>query len=266
MYSIVMSFHRASSSPSLSASVWQDRLPDHLRQVVWTGRGVTASSMRTLPSGHAALDRVLPGGGWPIGSLTEILPVQPGLGEWRLLGPALSTQVGIDAPMLLVNPPHEPGLLGLEAWRVPAEAVHWAQASTQADSLWTIDQALKADCFMAILAWLPHVPVQALRRLHAVAAHHGGLFYGFREPQAADMASPAPLRLRLSLGACPHPLNIQVLKRRGSPWAQPVVLPIWPEPLSDLLPVSLPHITSPQGAPHAALDRARIQQPAWAAS
>ncbi|APW47500.1 hypothetical protein [Rhodoferax antarcticus] len=48
-----------------------------------------AGEGRTLPSGHAALDAQLPGGGWPVGASCEILQPQAGQGEWRLLLPAL---------------------------------------------------------------------------------------------------------------------------------------------------------------------------------
>jgi protein ImuA len=43
-----------------------------------------------LASGHAALDAQLPGGGWPVGALTELLLPHPGVGELRLLAPALA--------------------------------------------------------------------------------------------------------------------------------------------------------------------------------
>lgn len=41
-------------------------------------------------TGFAALDGVLPGGGWPAGALTELLLPHPGVGEWRLLAPVLA--------------------------------------------------------------------------------------------------------------------------------------------------------------------------------
>ena len=43
-----------------------------------------------VPTGHAPLDAQLPGGGWPVGSLVEILQAQPGRHAWQLLLPALS--------------------------------------------------------------------------------------------------------------------------------------------------------------------------------
>jgi hypothetical protein len=44
---------------------------------------------QTQPSGFAVLDAQLPGGGWPIGAITELMPELAGIGELRLLAPAL---------------------------------------------------------------------------------------------------------------------------------------------------------------------------------
>ena len=265
MYSIEMPSSQPPQAPlartAIRPVVRSVALPDHLQQAVWPGHGQASAPVRVLPSGHASQDTALPGGGWPIGCLTEILQTQAGQGEWRLLGPALSPLASAQSPVLLVNPPHEPGLLGLQSWRIPADSIQWAEAHAHSDHLWVIDQALKADCFSAILAWLPHTPTQVVRRLQAVAAHHGGLFFGFRGLQAAELPSAAPLRLSLHLGPCPHPLQVRLLKRRGSPWPHPIVLPVWPVSLARLLPMtppgSAPLHTPPQGATHAALDRTR---------
>ena len=43
------------------------------------------------PTGHARLDARLPGKGWPLGAMTELISRnRPGLGEFRLLFPALA--------------------------------------------------------------------------------------------------------------------------------------------------------------------------------
>ena len=51
-----------------------------------------AGSVPALPTGHDALSAELPGGGWPVGALTELLLADPGVGELRLLRPALLLQ------------------------------------------------------------------------------------------------------------------------------------------------------------------------------
>ena len=56
---------------------------------VWRGRD-QAGCRAGLSSGYPELDRHLPGGGWPPDSLTEILTAHYGIGELRLLMPALA--------------------------------------------------------------------------------------------------------------------------------------------------------------------------------
>jgi protein ImuA len=61
-----------------------------LHPAVWRASQLGAGAQATSPSGFAALDAELPGGGWPHGVLTELLLPQPGIGELRLLAPVLA--------------------------------------------------------------------------------------------------------------------------------------------------------------------------------
>src|SRR5260370_9461696 len=60
------------------------------RPDIWRGDSLSQAGAPTLPCGFPGLDAELPGGGWPVGALTEILPAHEGIGELRLLGPALA--------------------------------------------------------------------------------------------------------------------------------------------------------------------------------
>src|SRR5450830_1609947 len=64
---------------------------------------VTAPS---LPTGFPGLDAELPGGGWPMGKLTEILPAHEGIGELRLLGYALAGLSAAGRRLAWIDPPH----------------------------------------------------------------------------------------------------------------------------------------------------------------
>src|SRR6266700_2898483 len=118
------------------------------RPDIWRGDSLSRAGTPAVPSGFPELDAELPGGGWPAGTLTEILPAHEGIGELRLLGPALVAEGG----------------------RAPA--------------------------------------------------------FLFRVPEAAGESSPAPLRI--ALGTSDGGLAVRVLKRRGAPLAQPILLPAMP--------------------------------------
>jgi protein ImuA len=215
-------------------------LPAHLAQAVWPGHTLGAGGGLVMGSGHPALDAELPGGGWPCQALTEILQMQAGLAEWRLLSPVLAQLVRQGGSVLLIAPPHVPHLPGLAREGLPDHRFIRVDAHTTAERLWATEQALKAGCVSAVLSWLPHVRAQQVRRLHACAAQHPGLFFAFRPLQAQSESSAAPLRLTLGLGPCPHPLQVQLFKRRGPAQDAPLSLAHWPSGLKPLLLPDLP--------------------------
>ena len=214
-------------------------LPSHLAQAVWPGHALGAGSDQVVASGHAALDAELPGGGWPAQSLTEVLQVQSGQAEWRLLGPTLAQLVRQGGSVLLIGPPHVPFLPGLAQAGLPDHRLIWVDAQTPAERLWATEQALKAGCVSAVLSWLPQARPAQIRRLHACAAQHPGLLFVFRPQQAQDEASAAPLRLTLGVGPCPHPLLVHVFKRRGPAMATPLSLGHWPAGVPQVWPASI---------------------------
>lgn len=247
--------------PSPQSKVPPLTLPPHLAQAVWSGRALGGGQGPVLPSGHVALDAHLPGGGWPCQALTEVLQAQAGLAEWRLLLPALVRLVQRGGQVLLVGAPWHPQLTALAREGLPEDRLVCIDARSPLERLWATEQALKAGCLSAVLAWLPQVRAEALRRLQACAARHAGPVFIFRPEHAGQGASPAPLRLHLGLGPCPHPLQVRLLKRRGPQHGLPIVLPHWPVGLATLLPApALPatHSAHPglsEVDRHVALDR-----------
>jgi protein ImuA len=259
-----------------------------LHPALWHAHQLGRPGTAVQASGFATLDAQLPGGGWPLQALTELLLPHAGVGELRLLAPALAAlqqrqrslmwfdppaapcaealaALGIDLEQLVVvhsrmpiraprppsqlqsqpqpaalgregppppgrpDPPGRParpgGLLGRARERLPA-----------ADVLWALEQALKSGHVGAVLAWLPaRLPADALRRLQLAAQAHEGPAFLLRDAalcrgshgNAALPPSPAPLRLALA-SAGPDRLRVTLLKRRGPPLAQPILLALPP--------------------------------------
>ncbi len=209
-------------------------LPPHLAALVWRGEAIGRHQSHVVASGHAALDAVLPDGGWPCQSLTEILQAQAGLGEWRLLAPALARLVAQGGSVLLVGAPQLPYLPALAREGIRPDRLIRIEGQGAAERLWATEQALKAHCVTAVLSWLPQARPEQIRRLQACAGRHPGLFFAFRPARVAQESSAAPLRLHLTLGPCPHPLEVHVIKRRGPLLAEPIVLPHWSQGVAEL--------------------------------
>src|SRR3989475_9749650 len=86
----------------ISFAVLLDR-PD-----IWRGDSLSRAGTPTISCGFPGLDAELPGRGWPAGALTEILPAHEGIGELRLLGPALAGLSKRGLRLVWVAPPHPP--------------------------------------------------------------------------------------------------------------------------------------------------------------
>ena len=213
---------------------------------VWRADQLAASAGSVLSSGHPALDAQLPGGGWPVGALTELLQVQSGAGEWGLLLPALAqllpsrtAVVATPACVVLVGAPHVPLRPALQARGLDAQRLLWVRTDTPAARAWACEQALRCADVAAVLAWLPQVRADALRRLHLAAHDHAKLLWVLRPAQAQHESSPAPLRLLLATATqglgVPHASLVSILKRRGPPLQQAVPLCLHSATLQALL-------------------------------
>ena len=188
---------------------------------IWRG-GDCAPEPAALPTGHAALDAVLPGGGWPQGALTEVLLAREGIGELRLTLPALARLTHAGKAIVWIAPPHRPYAPALAAAGIDLSRFVVVRCRDPRDALWAYEQALRAPDCGAAFAWTGAHEPRALRRLQ-VAAREGrtwGVLW--RRPGQPASATPAPLRL----GLAPQEgrLAVRVLKRRGAELAQPVLL------------------------------------------
>lgn len=183
-----------------------------------------ASQETVLPTGHAALDAQLPGGGWPVGSMVEVLQERAGPHVWQLLLPGLAQAIREQAgPVVLVNAPFEPFGPSLAAQGLPGERLLCVKADKPAARLWAAEQALRCADVAAVLAWLPQAKSAELRRLHMAAQQHDRLLlFVFSGLDARHDASPARLRL-LAEGV--DTLQLTILKRRGPPLETPLALP-----------------------------------------
>src|SRR5438045_2103725 len=74
------------------------------RPAIWRG-GACPPEPASVPTGHAALDAVLPGGGWPGAGLTEMLLMREGIGEIALMLPALCALQRLRRDIVWVAPP-----------------------------------------------------------------------------------------------------------------------------------------------------------------
>lgn len=193
---------------------------------VWRGHS-PANVQAGIATGYKALDRHLPGGGWPGAALTEILVEHYGVGELRLLMPALALlSTGKDSAdytepgwIAWVAPPFQPYPPALQQWGIDLSRMLIVRPKKDREVLWSAEQALSSGTCAAVLLWPDSLGDQASRRLQLAAEKGGSWAVAFRPISAR--AEPSAAALRIALHAGKSGTRVHVLKSRGG---RPVVL------------------------------------------
>jgi hypothetical protein len=188
---------------------------------VWCARAGRLAPAQ--PSGYPWLDECLPGGGWPLGAVSEIVLERYGLGELRLLLPALRQRVdqgGERGWLFWIAPPFTPYAPALDDAGISLRRILVVRADKVSDSLWAAEQALRSGRCAAVLLWADRVPIPSQRRLQLAAESAACMAVLFRPVRALREHSVAALRLHLSAPG-EGGLRVHILKSRGG---QPVVL------------------------------------------
>lgn len=194
------------------------------RPDVWRGGGFAPPGSQVLATGFGELDARLPGGGWPLGALTEILtPAPGGIGGLAPLLPALARLSRERRWLAWVAPPYAPYAPALAACGIAVDRVLLVRPRSTGDGLWALEQVLGAGACSAALAWPAAAGMNVLRRLQLAAERGGTWGVLFRPLHAAREPSPAVLRLRVE--PVPDGIRLHLLKRRGRGAGAPVHLP-----------------------------------------
>jgi hypothetical protein len=189
---------------------------------IWRGDRLEATALPGIATGHAGLDALLPGGGWPRGALTELVVEAEGSGELSLLLPALASISRDDRWVALIAPPHLPYAPALAAAGVVLSRLIRVASHGAEDTLWAMEQALRSGACGAVLAWPDGINERAQRRLQLAAEAGASWGVWFTPARQAATASAAALRLRLSPVA--GGTEIRFLKRRGGGPVPPLVV------------------------------------------
>ncbi len=205
---------------------------------IWRGNQLGCVSTPSLPTGFAALDTELPGGGWPTAALTEILPQHDGIGELRILGHALAHLAARGRWLAWIAPPYLPYAPALQAAGIDLSRLLFIKTRSSRETLWAIEQTLRSRACGAVLAWPDRITYPELRRLQLATEDNPVLAVLFRAPRCANETTPAALRLGLQ--TCAGELAVRILKRRGALTGTPILLR--PAPIVNRNKALEPHV------------------------
>jgi hypothetical protein len=178
---------------------------------IWTSQQV--AQIRARDTGFVALNSLLPGHGWPLSSLIELLPKNEGIGEMQLLLPSLKKLCQEARDIVFVRPPHLPYPPALAKAGLPLNRIVWIDTDSDEDARWVAEQTLRQGMAGAVLLWSDCTKDIALRRLQLAAREGEALAFLYRSPGTKVTTSPAAVRLALS-GAS-NGLQVDVLKVQG---------------------------------------------------
>ena len=191
---------------------------------VWRGGELEHASQPAVPTGHAALDRELPGGGWPSGTLSEILHDDHGIGEVSLLAGAIARATEGDRMAAWINPPHLPYAPAIAQRGIALDRCLVIRPAHREDAIWAAEQVLRSGACGAALLWLAQDDYAWLRRLQLAAQAGRSMAVLFRSTAAERLSTPAHLRVALERGE--GMLKVRIPKRRGPPLIHPIALPV----------------------------------------
>jgi hypothetical protein len=188
---------------------------------LWRGRGAVLPA--GFPTGFAALDAVLPGGGWPRRGLIEVLTAGSGFGELALWVPLVRqlTRAETARWCAFIAPPFEPFA---PAWNARGARLDRLLIVRAPQTLWALEQSLLSGACAIGFAWPQRASMTELRRLALATERGASLGVLIRPLRAAVEHTAAVLRIALTRTAT-H-LRLQLLKGRGlSPCVVELALP-----------------------------------------
>ncbi len=168
-------------------------------QTVWRAGRAWQLPAGGEPTGHAALDALLPQCGWPRRALTELLLPADGVGELSLLLPTLARMTRAGGTVALVAPPYIPYAPAWQAAGVDLAHLEIVEADAR-NALWAFEQCLRSGACAAVIGWPRQADAQSLRRLQVAADSGDCLGFALRDRKHVANPSPAALRLEYVAG------------------------------------------------------------------
>lgn len=191
------------------------------RRLVWSANQAPSHSVEPsfIPSGFAALDKQI--GGWPNSGLVELQPTALGVGELRLILPALSSlatrkegqgklQVWLPGGVQLM-----PQGLGMAF----TSSTIMLKALSANESLWVLDTLLQSGICSAVVCWLDALDPAQAKRLQIAAKDSNTLVFCIRSVVSQDSSLPISLRMRLQ--PTDQGLLLDVFKRQNAYAVEP---------------------------------------------
>jgi len=193
---------------------------------LWRASQYKHSSLSSVASGFAELDRLLAGDGWPRGTLIECHCPQTGIGEIELFRRAMVFCCRQRQSLFWVDPPHTPYAPALERADIALNQFFLIRTGDDEDRVWTLEELLRCPASGLVMGWSRHHNPAWLRRLQ-LAAENGDTM-GILVITSGPEQAPSPTPVRLALSPAPEQALELVIQRQRGGQAGHLYLPLPP--------------------------------------
>ncbi len=153
---------------------------------------------QTISTGFAALDVMLPHGGWPVGAITEIFCPEACDISIPLVTPALAKLSHARRWLTLVSPPSVANVQQLRQAQVDLSHLLLIHPHATTNGLWAVEQALRSGTSSAVFSWVNSADHRAMQDLRGAALAGNSCGLVFRPDWAVTQPSANNLRLRIT--------------------------------------------------------------------
>lgn len=170
------------------------RLSQEIAQLE-TSAGRPGEQAARSSTGCAALDALLPRGGYAAGSVVEYLRSTPACGASTLAWAAAAAALeATDGFLVVVDTHHHIYPPSLVSHGIDLAKVIFVRPQSQADAMWAVDQALRTQTVAAVIGELERIDDRSARRLQLAAESGQGLALLLRGWQARQQPSWAEVQ------------------------------------------------------------------------
>jgi len=197
------------------------------QRLIWQASQKISRSDNIIASGYASLDKKL-NGGWPAWGVVEITPKHLGIGELRLIIPALEYLNRHNKLQAWVNPPARITPQNLGTTDLSQTIIATPRKSK--DHYWAAEQFLNSACCSSLVFWTDQLSPTQAKRLQLAAKNSRTLAFIIRTSWHDEQS--LALSLRMKLQACHEGLNIDIFKRQHAWPIEPFILSLktnWPQ-------------------------------------
>ncbi|MCJ8270379.1 MAG: translesion DNA synthesis-associated protein ImuA, partial [Psychrosphaera sp.] len=226
---------------SIMSSILQLLQTKHL---IWQANSLSQDPGNSIVSGFSELDGKL-NGGWPDKGIIELQCSPLGIGEVRLLLPALrqlslgkglgkelgKPEAKTQEPLYIwVAPPGRLNGQVLAEAGLPLANTLVASDISAKEAFWLSEKSLRSGCCAAVVLWCDELEPNQAKRLQLAAKEGNSLGFVIRPPSKVKQSLPVSIRM----AATPHVqgLQLNITKRLGGNPVSPFMVDMsqyWPE-------------------------------------